>query len=147
MNRIITLVVFSFLLLALSQESKAQCNDELVNICALSVGDNAVYMKDFRAKLPRAKRNQAFPFAKYTIVLNRGTHYRLTLCNATDFEGEAIMQLYDDSQLLGSTIDLSTGREFNSFDFMCQKTDVYQIFISFKEGKEGCAVGILSMVR
>jgi hypothetical protein len=49
--------------------------------------------------------------------------------------------------LLGSTFISTTGKEFPFFDFKCQKTGVYHVFISFKEGKAGEGVGVLSYVK
>lgn len=148
MNKLILAIVATLLLVSYNPvETQAQCNEQLTNQCALEVGDNATYLKEFPAKLKRKRRNDPIPHAPFTVVLNKGTHYRFTLCNAVDYEGEGVLQLYDSNRLLGSTLDITTGKEYKSFDFMCQKTAVYQVFISFKEGKEGCAVGILSMVR
>jgi hypothetical protein len=36
---------------------------------------------------------------------------------------------------------------FDSFDFQCDKTGVYHVFIAFKEGKSGNAIGILSFIK
>ncbi len=148
MNRIIitSLIIFSALFL-FSFDTKAQCNEQLVHECALTVGDNATYMKDFRVKLKRGRRGKPAPVARFSVVLNKGVQYRFNLCKAVEFEGEPVLQLYDTNRLLGSTIDITTGDEYKSFDFICQKSAIYQVFISFKEGKEGCAVGILSIVR
>lgn len=147
MNKIIIVFLIGFLVFSFKNEVNAQCNEQLVNNCALSVGDNATYLKDFKVKLKKAKRNSPPPVARFSVVLNKGTHYRFTLCNANDYEGEGVIQLYDAQRLLGSTINMKTGQEYKSFDFLCKKSAIYQVFISFKGGKEGCCVGILSMVK
>jgi len=48
--------------------------------------------------------------------------------------------------VLSNSYDKNTGKEYNPFNFMCQKTGIYHVFISFSNGKEGKAVGILSYV-
>ena len=143
------LIPFIFLLAftTYSIDSKAQCNNQLVNNCALNVGDNATYIKDFKAKLKKARRGASAPIAMFTIVLNKGTHYRFTVCNAKEFEGEAVLQLYDTNNMLGSTFDLARGKDYKAFDLMCRKTATYKVYMTFQGGKEGCAVGILSIVR
>ncbi|PLX12900.1 MAG: hypothetical protein C0594_01905 [Marinilabiliales bacterium] len=123
----------------------AQCNDELVNICALDIGE-ATYLKDFKVRLKKAKKGKPAPVARYSVVLNKGTHYRFSVCNAQEFEGEAILQLYDNDKLIGSTFNVATGKTYKAFDFICRKSAVYHLFFSYKEGKEGCSVGILSFV-
>jgi hypothetical protein len=50
------------------------------------------------------------------------------------------------STLQGATYMESLGKDFPFFDFKCQKTGVYHIFIFFKDGKPGKAAGILSFV-
>jgi len=143
------LIPFIFLLAftTYSTESKAQCNDQLVNDCALGVGDNATYIQNFKARLKKARKGASAPIASFTIVLNKGTHYRFTVCNANEFEGEAVLQLYDSNNMLGTTFDFTRGKDYKAFDLMCRKTATYQVFITFKGGAEGCAVGILSIVR
>ncbi len=147
MKKLLIPFIFLLALSAFSFQAKAQCNDQLVNTCALNVGDNATYIKDFKARLKASKRG-ALPIASYAIVLNKGTHYRFTVCNAIEFEGEAVLQLYDENNnMVGSTFDLARGKDFKAFDLMARKTATYKVFISFKGGAEGCAVGILSIVR
>ena len=85
--------------------------------------------------------------AKFSMVLSKNTNYRFSICNHPDSEGEAVLQLYDMATLQGATYMESLGKDFPFFDFKCQKTGVYHIFISFQEGKSGKAVGILSYVQ
>lgn len=140
---IVLTIALSFVL---SIGAFAQCNDELVNMCALDVGD-ATYLKDFKIRLKKGKKNKPAPVARFSVVLNKGTHYRLSVCDAQEFEGEVILQLYDNDKLLGSTYNVATGKSYKQFDFVCKKSAVYHLFYSFKEGEEGCSVGILSFVN
>lgn len=148
MKKLLIPFILLFAFVGWNKESKAQCNDQLVNKCALGVGDNATYIRDFKARLKAARRRGgSAPIAQFTVVLNKGTHYRFTVCNAKEFEGEAVLQLYDNNNMLGTTFDYARGKDYKAFDFMCRKTATYKVFITFKEGKEGCAAGILSIVR
>lgn len=81
------------------------------------------------------------------MVLSKNNVYRFTICNSDDSEGHGMLQLYDMNIMLGSTFYPATGKEYKSFDFQCQKTGVYHVFISFIDGKKGNAVGILSYVK
>ncbi|MGD2036031.1 MAG: hypothetical protein PVF73_13290 [Bacteroidales bacterium] len=127
-------------------EVMAQDNVELVAQCAASAG-NVTYLKDFIVKLDAGIPGGKPPSAKFSMVLSKNTQYRFSICTAPDSEGEAILQLFDMNVLQGSTYISATGKEFPFFDFKCQKTGVYHVFISFKEGKPGEAVGILSFVK
>jgi len=136
-----------FLLLALSTNLFAQCNETLVHTCALGMGDNTTYLKDFKVELKKGEKNQAPPMARFSVILNKGEKYRFGICNSTEFPGEAVLQVYDYDRLLASSFDSATGADFHRFDFLCRKSAVYQVFISFKKGQEGCAVGVLYLVK
>lgn len=139
--------IFTTIFLAIfSLNVSAQCGDELVDDCASDIGD-ATYLKDFRIQLEKAQKNKPAPVKRISVVLNSGTQYKFSVCNAPEYEGSAIIQLYDNSRLLGSTLNLSTGKLYDNFMLSCSKTGVYYIFVSFQEGLEGCAAAILSYVE
>lgn len=144
MKRYLILIIISIFLL--SNDSFSQDNVELVAQCAGSAGD-VTYLKDFIVKLDPGIPGGNPPSAKFSMVLSKNTQYRLSICTAPDSEGEAILQLFDMNVLVGSTYISSSGKDYPSFDIKIQKTGVYHVFISFKEGKAGEAVGILSFVK
>ncbi|HAN76434.1 MAG TPA: hypothetical protein DCQ31_01005 [Bacteroidales bacterium] len=144
---IASIVLFSALFFG-SAEAEAQCNQKVVYKCATETG-NAIYLRDFNAKLKKAKKGKPAPVAKFSVVLNKGTHYRFNLCDPPGFEGRSVLHLYSSNKLQGTTFNEATGKDYSHFDFMCQKTAVYFVFISFKDefkNKKGCSVGILSFV-
>ena len=145
MKKIIFVILIP--LFAINTHIFAQCGDELVDICVSKLGTSCTYLKEFKIKLKKAKKNEPAPVARFSVVLNKGTHYRFSVCSAEEFEGKAVIQLYDTSRLLGSSYNMATGKLYDGFVFVCKKTSAYHLFFSFKEGKEGCAVGILSMVK
>jgi hypothetical protein len=79
--------------------------------------------------------------------LSKGNTYTLNICSALDYEGEGILQLYDGTKVVGSTYLADSKTNFKGFQFFCSKTAIYKIYISFLDGKRGCAVGILSMKK
>lgn len=145
MKNTLKLVLFSVFLLGFTGIF-AQDNLELVGQCAASAGD-VTYLKDFSVKLDAGTPGGKPPSAKFSMVLSKNTMYRFSICTAPDSEGEAVLQLFDMNTLMGSTYITQTGKDFPFFDFKCQKTGVYHVFISFKEGKPGESVGILSFVK
>jgi len=144
-HHIKTLLIFSTLFL-LSGAVFSQDVSELTAQCAASAGD-VTYLKDFPAKLDAGTPGGKPPSAKFSMLLSKNTSYRFTICNAPDSDGEAVLEIFDLNLLIGSTYNKTTGKDYPSFDFKCQKTGVYHIFISFKEGKSGNAVGIMSFVE
>jgi len=147
MNRIvIILLAFTFFAISKPETIKAQCKQQLVYKCATE-NRNAIYLRDFNAKIKRARPGKPPPVARFSVKLNKGTHYRFNLCNPPGAEGRAKLEIYEANILLGSTYNEAKGKDYPYFDIICTKSTTYNVFISFKKGKgKGCAVGILSFV-
>jgi hypothetical protein len=124
-----------------------QTESQKIEICAASAGADATYLKDFVVQLEGSQSDEKAPVAKYSMVLSKDTKYRFSICTDDDSPGRAMIQLYDGQRLLGSSFNPQTGKEFPGFDFDCQKTGVYHVFISFQEGRSGSAIGILSFIK
>jgi len=135
-----------FLTFSFTVTNYAQDISQLTAQCAANAGD-VMYLKDFVVKLDAGTPGGAPPTARFALLLSKSVVYRLSICTAPNSEGEAVLQLFDMNTLLGSTFISATGKDFPYFDFKCQKTGVYHVFISFKEGKAGEAVGVLSYVK
>jgi hypothetical protein len=121
----------------------AQSPSELIEICT-NISQGATYLKDFQAKLDAGT---PAPQAKYSIVLSKDTKYRFAICTSKDYPGEAVLQVFDNARLLATTYNIATGKDYPFVDFNCLSTGVYHIFISFKDGKPGMAVGMLLFVE
>jgi len=145
MIRIFTLIVFGFLLF-FTGNLRAQTAADLVEKCANDAGDDATYLKDFIVILNEAAPGSRPPVARYPLVLSKNNVYRFSVCATEQSEGKALIKLYDSNRLIFSSYDVDTQEEFNPFNFLCQKTGIYHVFISFLDGKSGEAVGILSYV-
>ena len=141
------IILFAFIMIcSFSRTASAQDPSELVGKCVLDIGNNTTYLKDYVVKLPEANSQDNIPTHKNTAILLKNTHYRLTVCNSDDSEGQGVICLFNNGKKVASSITQS-GKIYHSFDFQCNKTGSYQIWISFKDGKEGFAVGILSLVN
>ncbi len=140
------IIIFAVLTFVASVFTKAQDVSQLTAQCAANAGD-VMYLKDFVVKLDQGTPGGAPPTARFALLLSKGIAYRFSVCSAPNSDGEAVLQLFEMNSLLGSTFITATGKEYPSFDFKCQKTGVYHVFISFKEGKAGEGVGIMSYVK
>lgn len=125
----------------------AQNTMDLVQKCASSAGDDATYLKDFVVKLDGVSSNNRPPIFRQSLALRKNITYRFSLCNMDNSEGEAVLRVYDQAKLILSTWYPASGKEYKIINFQCKKSGVYTIVISFKEGKEGEAIGVLSYVK
>lgn len=125
----------------------SQSGDKLVDLCFTNAGKDVTYLKDFVVKLPQSTEKKHQPIAKNSVLLRKNTTYRFTVCNAEKSEGDGILQLFDANRMLASNFNPKTGKIYQSFNFKCNKTGLYSIFILFKDGKSGSAVGIMSYVN
>jgi hypothetical protein len=140
------IIILTVLTFVSSVFLQAQDVSQLTAQCAANAGD-VMYLKDFVIKLDQGTPGGAPPTARFALLLSKNVVYRFSICSAPNSDGEAVLQLFDMDTLLGSTFITATGRDFPFFDFKCQKTGVYHVFISFKEGKAGEGVGIMSYVK
>jgi len=115
--------------------------------CAMSTGKDAIYLKDFVVKLAEAKPNQKPPAFRITLALRKGIIYRLNVCKNINSQGDPVLHLYDETILLLSTFNSQTGKEYKAVSFECKKSGAYTVTITFKEGKQGEAIGILSYIN
>ena len=132
-------IIFALLTISMVQSNRK----ERVQDCAAKAGDGAIYLKEFVVSLPRAIKDQAPPVYRQAVILRGNNIYRFNLCND---KGHAIIRIYDSSNLVVSSFDTRTNRDFNPINFLCRKTGQYTIIINFKDGKAGEAVGIMSHV-
>ncbi len=142
--------IASFLLIVLfpgiTVSLQAQTMENMVEICVGRTGDDATYLKDFQVKLGSSVDGRP-QVARYPLVLSSNNIYRFSVCNMENSEGKAVLRLYDNNRLIFSSYSEDTQEEFNPFNFMCRKTGIYHVFISFLDGKPGECVGILSYVN
>ncbi len=139
------LLVFAIVLLgvAFTNSVKAQSEEELVQICGM-IAKEATFLKDFRIKLDAGDPP---PVQRIPVILKKDVKYRFTVCNSKDFEGKVVLQLFDNNRMLATTYVIASGKDYPYIDWVCTKTGAYHLFFSFRDGKAGLAVGLLSMVE
>jgi len=135
------LIVLIFTLLTISMVQTDR--KERVQACAEKAGEGAIYLKEFVVSLPKAVKDQPPPVYRQAVILRGNNIYRFNLCND---KGQAIIRIYDASNMVVSSYDSRTKKELNPINFLCRKTGQYTILINFKDGKAGESVGIMSHV-
>ena len=139
-----TLKPLIFILIALLTLSMVQSDrKERVQACAEKAGEGAIYLKEFVVSLDKAEKDKPPPVYRQAVILRGNNIYRFNLCND---KGQAIIRIYDSSNMVVSSYDTRTKKELNPINFLCRKTGQYTIMINFKDGKAGEAVGIMSHV-
>lgn len=144
MRKILTVFALIFLVRTIAL---AQCNQSLVDNCCSKVGGNATVLHQYKAKLGSSTDSKTLPVARFSAMLTKGNTYRFKICSALDFEGDGVIQLYDGNLMVANSYDEKSKTNFRAFEFTCNKSAIYNIYISFLDGKPGCAVGVLSLVK
>jgi len=142
-----SVILFLFLVFTLTFHNKlyAQCGMALKEVVVLEIGD-ATYLKDFRIRLEEGNSKKP-PTKEFSILLNKGTHYRFNIQSNKECEDRIILKLFDFTKPYGSNYDPDDGTTYDAFEFFCSKTQVYYISMSFAEAKKGCAVAVVSFIK
>ncbi|MDH6307165.1 hypothetical protein M2451_002399 [Dysgonomonas sp. PFB1-18] len=145
MKHISLLCLIAICLCLCRGQASAQCDNTLVDKAVMQSGANAVYLREFKVKFDGLEKGK-IPSAKYPVLLSKNTTYRFNVCDAEGFDGEVILELYLKDKLVGSTFETKTSSNLQHFDYTCSKAATYEVVMSFRDGKAGCAAGVLSMV-
>jgi hypothetical protein len=143
MKNIALFFLFTILLSGYSIVAYSQSEDELVEICGMIAGE-ATFLKDFKIRLDSGDPP---PVQRFSVILKKGIKYRFSVCNSKDKDGKVVLQLLDNNRLLATTHVVATGKDYPTIDYVCTKTGAFHLFFTFKDGKSGLAVGLLSLVE
>jgi hypothetical protein len=146
MNPRILILSLTLVLLNIITNGQAAM-DDLVSSCVLAAGENTTYLKDFRIQMPGAVANASAPVYKANMYLMKNMKYRFSVCNAPGSEGELIITIYEQDKELISSYNKSTGKQYSSIVFICNKTGLYTIWYAFMDGESGSGVGVVSMIK
>ncbi len=143
MKKFFIIPVLLIAFIVFSGNAFSQCNDQLQTSCSQGIGADYKYLKNFPVKL--AKSSKEAPVSqKYQVTLSSGTTYKLSACNATELEGKVIVSLYYGFALVATTYVAESKKHYPSIEFPCKMSGSYNLTFYFEDGKEGCAVCILS---
>jgi len=140
-----TIVIITLLLAGFSLS--AQDQQDMVSNCALSIAGNTTYLKDFVIKLPAAAEPDNIPVHKANIYLMKKQTYMFTQCTDDNSEGDLFIQLFDEQEKIMSSVNEKNGKIYYSVEFKCNKTGLYTLWYSFREGSKGMGVGIVSLIK
>jgi hypothetical protein len=126
------------------KDGSAQCDQAFIDQCA---SNSAVkYIKHFRIRFTDSKNEKTRSDGHFSIMLNKGNHYRFLVCNDPSKPGSTIIELSSDFASFGGNYNAAEDKEYKAFDFVCSKTGPYYLKMFFKNGEEGCGVCVVSLV-
>lgn len=127
--------------------SYGQISDPLVTNCAMNIGADAKYLKDFRIQLGQASAKSELRY-KANVSLWKNTKYRFTMCTTNGSTGQLILNIKDDTnKVILSSFDQKSGKTYPVVDFECRKSGIYQLNYDFINGQQGIGVGIVSVLK
>ncbi len=143
-KKILLLIIFAFVSLT-ANEVDAQCGRALTDVIVTGIGD-AKYLKDYRVRFEEEGNPKKPPEEEFSILLNKGTHYRFSIKKDSAVSDEPVLKLFDFTKPYGSNYDSDDGSTYDAFDFFCAKTQVYYLAISFAKASPGCISVVVSYV-
>ena len=145
MKKIIFLASMLFTVAFFSQSIHAQTEAQKVELCSKVAGGS--FLQSYPVQLPAVNDGERPPMFRQPTALRGKNTYRFTICTDEESAGEAILQVFDEGKVIFSTYNNATGKQYPYIDFDCTKTAAYLIVITFKDGREGSAVAILSHLK
>jgi hypothetical protein len=111
-------------------------------------------LKDYRIFLKKKKKSDPDPIEMvyYPITLNRGVKYKFFCAQSADYEGKLIISLYTAHNakldyLFATNYVKDLDKIYESIEFDAESTINCIIAFSFKDGQEGCGVGVSSFFK
>ena len=146
MKKVILLTTIFFTAAFFSESAVAQTEAQRIELCA-KMTQGATFVSSYPVQLPAARDGERPPIFRQAVAMLKGNRYRFTICTGDDSSGEAVLEVLNAGRRLASSYNPETGTSFINVDIECQKTDAYVITVTFRDGREGTAVAILSHVR
>jgi len=128
------------------QNVYSQCGT-LLDVCHGKL-DNARFLKSWPIQLPQQGRGETLPQVSFKMPLTSGTTYKIFACNAEELPGKVIISIrnHNDDLVITSYL-VEQKRHLPMIMFPVGMSGIYTFSFYFEEGKEGCAVGVVSSVN
>ncbi len=127
-------------------EAYSQCGT-LLDVCHGKL-DNARFLKSWPIQLPEQGRGETLPQVSFKMPLTSGTTYKIFACNANELPGKVIISIrnHNDDLVITSFL-VEQKRHLPIIMFPVGMSGIYTFSFYFEDGKEGCAVGVVSSVN
>jgi hypothetical protein len=125
---------------------KNGCNKEQMLIEAVDRLKKYTLIQDYPFYMKKNKKGEA-EYVKQLITLNRGVRYKFYTIKNADYDGQPILGIYNNEKmefLLGTTYNKTLQKFYGELEFECKTTGNYCLAFYFKDGLEGCGLGIFA---
>ncbi|MGB3467338.1 MAG: hypothetical protein WBA74_18790, partial [Cyclobacteriaceae bacterium] len=147
MSRTVLHIVLIFLcFLYGTSKVMAQCPQLTEEQLADRNGLDAIIIEEYSVKLREGTIRRPVRTERMDVTLEAGIRYRFMVLNSDETIGEAVLQLYDHRELLGSSFDEVTGIDLRRFEYRTEEPAILQLVFSSKRGRKTCATALFSMV-
>jgi hypothetical protein len=131
---------------------RSDCDSDDVYLQTLKKLDEFSLLKDYRVYLQNKKKNTAAETVYYPITLNRGVQYKFLCAESKKYDGKLTISLYTVRNakpdfLFATNYMKELDKVYESIEFKSESTMNCLVAFSFKDGKEGCGVGISSFLK
>lgn len=141
---ILTGLIFVMLL---ANKSQAQCGDRLFDICHSKL-DDARFLKSWAIQLENQRSGEPLPQVSFKMPLTSGNTYKIFACNAEELPGKVIISIRNQNDdLVVTSYMVEQRRHIPVIMFPVGMSGIYTFSFYFEDGKEGCAVGVVSSVN
>ncbi len=142
MKKIIIFPILFFVMF-FATKTYSQCGS-LLDICHGKL-DNARFLKSWPIQLPEQERGEALPQVSFKMPLSSGNTYKIFACSAEELPGKVIISIRNHNEDLVITSYLvEEKRHLPLIMFPVAMSGIYTFSFYFEDGKEGCAVGVVS---
>ena len=131
---------------------KSGCDSNAVYEQALKKLSSFSLLKDYRVYLKAAKKNTPAETVYFPMTLNRGVKYKFFGAQSGEYEGKLTISLFTlrngkPDFLFATNYENDLNKIYESIEFQSESTMNCLIAFAFKDGKEGCGVGISSFLK
>ncbi len=146
MKKYFLLIGLIFLVLS-GQRAFSQCGETLVDICHGRL-ENARFIKSWPVQLPARARGETLPQVSFKLPLTSGNTYKIFACNADEYPGEVIISIRNQNDdLVVTSYVVEQNRHIPVIMFPVSMSGIYTFSFYFEDGREGCAVGVVSVAE
>lgn len=157
MKKFLFVVFVAFIALGVSisfsfSSKKSGCGSDELYMQTLKKLSDFSLLKDYRIYLKSRKKATPVEIVYYPMTLNRGVKYKFLGAQSSEYEGKLTISLYTVNNskpdfLFATNYLKEMDKIYESIEFESESTMNCLIAFSFKDGKEGCGVGISSFLK
>ena len=123
----------------------AQCSDDIKTKCIPDLNTYTT-LKTYKISLDKRKNKRVpAPKARYSLMLSKGTRYRISGCVDDKTQEKMVFSLFDNFGEVSSSYNKERGKHYPAFEFICNKSGVYYLTFEFKNGVAGCGGASVAM--